>query len=77
MNDEAQKELSRAEYWEKRYATIEDSNAAAGEDYEWFKTYDKLRPFLEKHLPSAASDTKVLHLGCGTSVCAVKRTGRS
>lgn len=71
MNQAAQKELSRAEYWEQRYAKEQDaSQQAAGsdEDYEWFKTYAKLKPFLDKHLPSTSSSPRILHLGCGTSV---------
>ena len=71
MNNASQKELATAEYWEKRYA--EDSDAKAdgaheADNYEWFKTYDKLKPFLHKHLLPASSNPRILHLGCGTSV---------
>lgn len=71
MNQAAQRELSTADYWEKRYAKEQDaSEQAAGndEDYEWFKTYAKLKPFLDKHLPNTTSNPRILHLGCGTSV---------
>lgn len=71
MNQAAQKELSVAEYWEARYAKEQDASQTSGgndEDYEWFKTYAKLKPFLERHLPVTASSPRILHLGCGTSV---------
>lgn len=71
MNQAAQKELSRAEYWEQRYAEEQNATqqaASSDEDYEWFKTYAKLKPFLDKHLPSTTFNPKILHLGCGTSV---------
>lgn len=63
MNAESQKELSKVEYWEKRYAT-ED---AEPESYEWFKKYANLKPFLTKHMPSPDAQPRILHLGCGTS----------
>ena len=71
MNNASQKELATAEYWEKRYA--DDSGARADgacevDNYEWFKTYDKLQPFFHKHLLPASSKPRILHLGCGTSV---------
>ncbi|ESZ92329.1 hypothetical protein SBOR_7278 [Sclerotinia borealis F-4128] len=43
------------------------------ESFEWFKDYQSLKPFFEKHLPNAegkgAEDkgARVLHLGCGNS----------
>lgn len=72
MNQAAQKELSTAEYWETRYAKEQETSqepSQEDEDYEWFKTYAKLKPFLDKHLAGAAVRPKILHLGCGTSVC--------
>ena len=56
MNNASQKELATAEYWEKRYA--DDSGGKADgahgvDNYEWFKTYDKLKPFLHKHLSAS------------------------
>ena len=71
MNNASQKELATAEYWEKRYADNSDTKADGThevDNYEWFKTYDKLKPFLHKHLPPAFSKPRILHLGCGTSV---------
>ena len=69
MNVEAQKELSRKEYWDQRYTQErqdqQDANAA---NYEWFKTFEKLRPFLTKHLPDTTDVPRILHLVCGTSV---------
>ena len=69
MNSAAQKELATVAYWDKRYSDersgVGDKN---GEDYEWFKTYEKLKPFFSKHLPPAESSPRILQLGCGTSV---------
>jgi len=70
MNEEAQKELSRKEYWDERYAKEREQQDASAATYEWFKTFDKLRPFLAKHLPEISIVPRVLHLGCGTSVSA-------
>lgn len=67
MNEEAQKELSRKEYWDERYAKEREQQDASAATYEWFKTFDKLRPFLAKHLPEVSTVPRVLHLGCGTS----------
>ena len=55
-------ELSCAEYWDKRY---DKSN-----DHEWFRTFDQLRSFFDKHLPQDRG-TRILHLGCGTSTLTV------
>jgi hypothetical protein len=72
MNQAALKALSTTEYWESRYEKEQATSQAEGdndEDYEWFKTYSKLKPFLDKYLPSPAERPNILHLGCGTSVC--------
>ena len=71
MNEEAQKELSRKEYWDKRYAEEHEQkkdDTSSSANYEWFKTFEKLQPFLAKHLPNVSRQPRVLHLGCGTSV---------
>ena len=68
MNTESQKELSKAEFWEKRYTEQDLQGEAGSEEYEWFKTYAKLKPFLSKHMTSQHAHPRVLHLGCGTSV---------
>lgn len=45
------------------------------ESFEWFKDFQSLKPFFERHLPSpeakegAEKGPRVLHLGCGNSVC--------
>lgn len=69
MNTASQRELTTVEYWDKRYK-VEKSGVKLDddEDYEWFKTYEKLRPFFAKHLPSVESSPRILQLGCGTSV---------
>lgn len=73
MNEAAQKELSRKEYWDDRYAEERGKQEHSGQaNYEWFKTFEKLRPFLSKHLPDTSCQPRLLHLGCGTSVSAIK-----
>lgn len=73
MNDEAQKELSKVEYWENRYAAEETPDNGSTEEYEWFKKYSSLKPFLDANLPGPETNPRVLHLGCGTSVCISQR----
>lgn len=38
--------------------------------FEWFKSYEKLKGFFDKYLPSPGSGSGccILHLGCGNSV---------
>ena len=75
MNSAAQKELATVEYWDKRYNDERSGNYNDdAEDYEWFKTYEKLKPFFSRHLPPTDSSPRILQLGCGTSVG--KRTKR-
>ena len=59
------KELGFPDYWNRRYENVAESEQAT---HEWFRTFDKLRLFLEKELPSASSEPRILHLGCGDSV---------
>ena len=54
------------EYWNDRYKE-EKTPTEDEESYEWFRTFEKLRPFLEENLPSTSGQPRVLHLGCGTS----------
>lgn len=68
MNQAAQKELSRKEYWDERYINESNLNQPDEANYEWFKTFEQLRPFLQNHLPSPSSEPRILHCGCGTSV---------
>ena len=70
MNSTAQKELATPDYWNSRYASEKSGDIEKEqEEYEWFKTFEKLRPFLERHLPPVQDGRKILHLGCGKSVC--------
>ncbi|EDN91448.1 hypothetical protein SS1G_00851 [Sclerotinia sclerotiorum 1980 UF-70] len=60
---------------------IRDENEGEGdvaakkeiESFEWFKDFQSLKPFFEKHLPSPGENgeegkgPRVLHLGCGNS----------
>ena len=69
MNSAAQKELATSEYWDSRYANEKSAKPEAeGEEYEWFRTFEKLRPFFERHLPAVDDAPKILQLGCGKSV---------
>ena len=66
---ETVEELAHAAYWNQRYSSSSDSS------YEWFKSFASLKPFLSKHLPDPSTwvngtDPRILHLGCGNSVCA-------
>lgn len=54
-------ELSRAEYWEKRYS----DNAPS---YDWLRSFDTVKPFLTKHLPAPETNPRILHAGNGNSV---------
>ncbi|MCJ1285008.1 hypothetical protein MMC26_004345 [Xylographa opegraphella] len=65
MDVKSTKELAFAEYWNNRY----DKRPAGSEEatYEWFRTFEKLRPFLQEELPDASLNPRILHLGCGDS----------
>ena len=70
MNREDLKELSYAHYWDERYTKERtEPHEDDSDSYEWFRTFAKLRPFLEKHLPKPLDLTfpRILHLGNGTS----------
>jgi len=76
MNTAQLKELSTTSYWNTRYQSEQEGQQAKqgsqkdGEEkeYEWFRTFEQIKPFLEKHLPPPSSDVRILQLGCGTSV---------
>ena len=70
MNNAAQKELSRREYWDDRYQKESQPSADGESEYEWFKKFEQLRPFFAKHLPDVSKGPRILQLGCGTSVSA-------
>jgi hypothetical protein len=52
--------LRTREYWEKRY-----DNEPAGHEFDWFKSYYDLEPWLNGIL---RLDDSILMLGCGNSV---------
>jgi EEF1A lysine methyltransferase 4 len=52
--------LRTKEYWEHRY-----QNEPAGHEFDWFKSYDDLAPWLNGHL---LPDDRIVMLGCGNSV---------
>lgn len=65
MNTESLKELGFPNYWNERYENVSKNEGAT---YEWFRSFEKLRPFLERELPAPSSEPQMLHLGCGDSV---------
>lgn len=71
MPKDSLEELAHASYWDKRY-TAGDGEDALDTDgtgaYDWFKSFQALRSFLEEHLPTVNSSPRILHLGCGNSV---------
>ena len=55
--DRSTKELGFPEYWSKRYG----SNLGGGElSHEWFRTFNKLRQFLERELPNPPLKPRIL-----------------
>jgi len=76
MNTAQLKELSTTSYWDTRYQSEQEGQEAKQgsqkdgdeKEYEWFRTFEQIKPFLEKHLPPPSPDVKILQLGCGTSV---------
>jgi len=59
--DEADLDALRTkEYWESRY-----NNEPLGYEFDWFKSYDDLAPWLDSLLHP---NDKILMLGCGNSV---------
>lgn len=65
-------ELSKPEFWDARYTSEqtvpEDGIQSAPNAYEWFGTFETLRPFFERHLLTSPSTCHILQLGCGSSV---------
>jgi hypothetical protein len=78
MSSESElKELSQPIFWDNRYATSSQISDAENPDaeptiesFEWFRSFSKIRSFLEKWLPKPGGSELVLHLGCGNSVSA-------
>ncbi|KAL8688062.1 MAG: hypothetical protein Q9218_005931 [Villophora microphyllina] len=61
MGDGPLKELGFPEYWDKRYGDLSEGG------HEWFRTFEKLHPFLERQLPDPRIGARIIHLGCGDS----------
>jgi hypothetical protein len=81
MVKESLEELQYPEYWDNRYVAELKKNTsienATLESFEWFRDFEKLRPFLAKHLPAPAAECHILHLGCGNSVRLAISSARS
>jgi len=60
--------LRTRDYWEKRY-----NNEPPGHEFDWFKCYDDLAPWLNEIIHF--EDT-ILMLGCGNSVRNLSLLGR-
>lgn len=69
MSSKEAQALSHSEFWDERYAKADGDKPT----HEWFRAFDALEPFFEKHLFSArgpeGKNQRVLHLGSGDSVC--------
>lgn len=67
--DQENKRLAYADYWDDRYTETED-----GQLHEWFRSFNDLDEFFTRHLydvyPSATVP-RILHLGSGDSVRAL------
>ncbi|KAJ9474339.1 Methyltransf_11 domain-containing protein [Pseudozyma hubeiensis] len=59
LSAERNEQFSEKEYWEQRYADESE------QDFDWFKTYDDLKPIFDELIPSRSS--RILMLGCGNS----------
>ena len=65
--------LQHADFWDSRYAQEraeakeKDQQAELG-SFEWFGSFEGLRPFFAQYMPKADAKPSVLHLGCGNSV---------
>lgn len=68
MSSKELEALSHSEFWDERYAKADGDEPT----HEWFRAFDALKPFFEKHLFNAredkGKDQKLLHLGSGDSV---------
>jgi hypothetical protein len=67
-SSEEARALARAEFWDERYAKADGDKPT----HEWFRAFDALQPFFQKHLFDArgagGKSQRVLHLGSGDSV---------
>ncbi|EMC94295.1 hypothetical protein BAUCODRAFT_150480 [Baudoinia panamericana UAMH 10762] len=63
MVKDSLEELSHPEYWDMRYGLDNDDAKA----FDWLRHFEKIRPFMTKHLPSASAGPSILHLGSGNS----------
>lgn len=72
VKDEELIELAHPEYWNTRYASEQKATEDGTkniESYEWFRTFEVLKPFFINRLPPPSNDLHILQLGCGNSVC--------
>lgn len=57
--------LAQPDYWDEKYTA-----EGATKSFDWFRDFQSLKPFFAKHMPDKAA--RILHLGCGNSVCRKK-----
>lgn len=65
-------ELTFASFWDKRYDSRSTDPSSTEPTHEWFRGFSSLKPWLKKHLFDvwpAEQNPRILHLGCGDSVC--------
>jgi len=68
---EREEDISLASFWDERYT----KSSGETPTHEWFKTFESLEPFFQKHLldrRAACTDPCILQLGCGDSVSVVR-----
>ena len=47
-------------YWDQRYQDAEDF-------FDWFQSYESLKPYMEDFFKQKGPDSMVMNVGCGTS----------
>ncbi|EON63083.1 hypothetical protein W97_02310 [Coniosporium apollinis CBS 100218] len=63
MSKENIEKLQYPGHWDKRCS----GDGAEADKYDWPRSFSTIRPFLDKHLPPARSNPRILQLGCGNS----------
>ena len=67
MSEAESRRLAYADYWDTRYTEVGPDKQV----HEWFRSYDELAPFLNRHLfqpKGPVTNPLILHLGSGDSV---------
>jgi EEF1A lysine methyltransferase 4 len=69
MPASSKEELCHVKYWNDRYEAERSRVEEEGkqERYECYRTFEKLRPFLERNISPTSDSPRILQLGYGTS----------